>query len=190
MAETKILDIKNIFEPLKDDPNYDEIMKNFRLGSPVKKINLKIEEPNCIVGMYCISSDKINLKNLADMSNLDDDTLLFFTNQHIVELAKILYGMLLLIIENKGTDSSNIYSIISSYINYCKEVNTYYNYKKFCKSIPERYFNLIDSNTKAEIVERFINILNTIIFLPYNELDNLAQAAIKEFKESMENKNE
>ena len=91
-------DIKKIFEPIQDDPNFDELMKNFRLSCPVKKINLKLEEPNCIAGMYCLSSNEIDLKSIADMSDVNDDTLLFFTNQHI--LINVRMYILILIIKN------------------------------------------------------------------------------------------
>ena len=30
--------MKDIFEPIKNDPNYDEFMKNFRLKAPVKNL--------------------------------------------------------------------------------------------------------------------------------------------------------
>ena len=169
-------DIKKIFEPIQDDPNFDELMKNFRLTCPVKKINLKLEEPNCIAGMYCLSSNEIDLKSI--------------TNQHIVELSKILYGMLLLIAENKGILKEDIYPIISAYINQCKDVHTYFNYKKFCESITSRYFNLTNSNISNEVISKFVDVLIIIIFVPYNELDNIAKAAIKEFKENMKNSNE
>ena len=183
-------DIKKIFEPIQDDPNFDELMKNFRLTCPGKKINLKLEEPNCIAGMYCLSSNEIDLKSIADISDINDDTLLFFTNQHIVELSKILYGMLLLIAENKGILKEDIYPIISAYINQCKDVHTYFNYKKFCESITSRYFNLTNSSISNEVISKFVDILIIIIFVPYNELDNIAKAAIKEFKENMKNSNE
>ncbi len=179
-------EMKNIFEPIENDPNFDELMKNFKLNCPVKKINLTVEEPNCIGGMYIISTDKLDLESLADMKDVEDNTLLFFTNQHVVELAKLFYGMLLLIAENKIVKKEDIFTIIVEYMNFIRNICTYDKYKNEITSIINRYFNIVNSNATTNFLSKFYNILNTIIFIPYNELDKIAQTAIDEFKKNME----
>ena len=178
-------DKENIFESIENDPNFDELMKNFKLTCPVKKINLKVDEPNCIAGMWLISSDDIDMKSKADMDNLEDNTILYFTNQHIVELAKILFGMLILITQNKIIKQEDVYPIITEYMSFVKSINTYNRYKKMCSDIVNKWFNLKSSNATTNFLAKFIEILELMIFMPYNELDNLAQEAIDNFSKSM-----
>lgn len=178
----------NVFESIENDPNYDELMKNFKLTCPVKKINLVLEEPNCIAGMYCMASKDVDIKSKADLNNVNDNTLLFFTNQHIVELAKFMYGMMLLIAENNGVAKESIISIIAEYCNECRQIIPYYKYKKYCNDIINKYFNLTKSGLTAKVLSKFTDIMETMIFIPYNTLDELAQTGISEFKKNMEEK--
>jgi hypothetical protein len=178
------------FQSAAADANFDELMKNFKLNCPIKKINLKLEEPNAIVGMWLLSTkDAIDrIKEKADTENLDGNTILFFTNQHIVELGNILFGMLSLVAANAGLNSSGVPDLISDYMMICKEIPTYDHYMN-------RVTNMIMSSiggpeSMAPIKEKIRDILYSVIFLPYNALDEFANEAIEGFQKSMGEKHE
>ena len=196
-------DNKNFIEKLfnmakdnagEDDPNYDTIMENFKVACPVKKINLSMEEPNFINGMFLISSvDAINtLKEKADLSNLNDDTLLFFTNQHIVEIAHILNGMLYVLEATKIMDNKFRMSILIHFINDLKKIITYQKYIENTESLLKRWEDLRPEarDVLSEISKKVSEILKLIPFVSYSTLDDIAKTAIESYKKSLEKKDD
>ena len=124
--------MKDIFEPIKNDPNYDEFMKNFRLKAPVKKFNLDVNQPNTIVGLWLLADENSLelLKSKADIADVNDNTILAFTNQHILELSNIIYGMSLLFVENGLLPKEDLYKFICGYLNLFNNISTYGLYKE------------------------------------------------------------
>ena len=196
-------DNKNFIEELfsmansnaeENDPNYDAIMENFKVACPVKKINLSMEEPNFINGMFLISSaDAINtLKEKADLSNLNDDTLLFFTNQHIVEIAHILNGMLYVLEMSKIMDSKFRMSILIHFINDLKKIVSYQKYIEITESLLKIWEDLRPEarDTLSEISKKVSEVLKLIPFVSYSTLDDIAKTAIESYKDSLEKKDE
>ena len=192
---------KNLIEELlsmgtdngnQGDPNYDEIMKNFKVSCPVKKINLTMEEPNFINGMYLIAEANSvkRLKEKADLSNLNDDTLLFFTNQHIVELANVFNGILYMLEVNNLMNSEKRTEIVIFFISRIKNVITYKNYKTIAETILSvtHAIDLEKLNSLKELIEKVSEIMKLIPFVSYSTLDEIAQTAINSYKESLEKK--
>jgi len=189
--------LEDIFEPVKNDPNYDEFMKNFRLNAPVKKINLDVNQPNTIVGLWLLADEnslKI-LKEKADMKDINDDTIIAFTNQHILELSNIIYGMSLLFVENNILPAEDLMRFICGYLNLFNKISSYSIYKESIKltDYTERERNIFFAGAKPgsrTAINKFLEILKYIIFVPYNEIDAIGKMAIEEFKNSQKGNNE
>lgn len=183
--------MKDIFEPIKNDPNYDEFMKNFKLKAPVKKINLDVNQPNTIVGLWLLADESSLdlLKEKADMTDTDDNTIIAFTNQHIIELSNIIYGMSLLFVENNILPKEDLYKFISGYLTLFNQISTYGIYKEnlrisgYTESERNIFFGKNRLNGKVA-KDKFIDVLKYIIFVSYADLDEIAKKAIEEFKES------
>ena len=174
---------------LENDPNYDEIMNSFRVSCPVKKINIDVQSPGGIIGMALITNPNIIeiLKDKADLDDLQDNTILFFTNQHIVELTNIINGILeLLKLNNKITnDESDIHNTILKFIALLHNPIDYKTYKnRLHDFITSVYFK--NYNTFLEISEFIIKILELLPFLSYHELDLIAEESISEFKDQID----
>lgn len=197
MSDTKNF-IEELFKMAKDgsttegeDPNYDAVMETFKVACPVKKINLAMEEPNFINGMFLMSSaDSLDtLKEKADLSNLTDDTILFFTNQHIVELAHIFNGMLYLIEYNNLIIKGKRNKIIIRFINELKKAITYHKYVEMAETIlrwvDAVYTEYLEFEAYKEMLNRIGEILKLIPFVSYSTLDEIAEMAIKTYKEKM-----
>lgn len=198
MSDTKNF-IEELFEMAKngsttegEDPNYDAIMETFKVACPVKKINLAMEEPNFINGMFLMASaDSLNiLKEKADLSNLTDDTILFFTNQHIVELAHIFNGILYLIENNNLIIKGKRNEIIIRFINELKKAITYHKYVEMAETILRWVDAAVDIKylefeSYKEMIDRIGEILKLIPFVSYSTLDEIAVTAIKTYKEKM-----
>lgn len=197
MSDTKNF-IEELFKMAKDgsategeDPNYDAVMETFKVACPVKKINLAMEEPNFINGMFLMASaDSLNiLKEKADLSNLTDDTILFFTNQHIVELAHIFNGILYLIENSNLIIKGKRNEIIIRFINELKKAITYHKYVEMAETIL-RWVDAVDIKylefeSYKEMIDRIGEILKLIPFVSYSTLDEIAEIAIKTYKEKM-----
>lgn len=176
-----------------NDPNYDEIMKNFKLSCPVKKINLSLETPGAVCGMWLLTS-KDGLKQLKDtvkddMDDVTNDTFLFFTNQHIVEMCNILHGMLEITKSMKYTLEESIQTALRSFIQKLSTPDTYNCYKNNINEIVQNamYVALFkDTNPNpAEVMYKLITeIMYYIPFVSYNNLDDLAQKGIDEFNQN------
>ena len=201
MSDTKNF-IEELFKMAKDgsttegeDPNYDAIMETFKVACPVKKINLAMEEPNFINGMFLMASaDSLNiLKEKADLSNLTDDTILFFTNQHIVELAHIFNGILYLIENSNLIIKGKRNKIIIRFINELKKAITYHKYVEMAETIL-RWVDAVDIKylefeAYKEMLNRIGEILKLIPFVSYSTLDEIAEIAIKKKKKKMGDNN-
>ena len=201
MSDTKNF-IEELFKMAKDgsttegeDPNYDAVMETFKVACPVKKINLAMEEPNFINGMFLMASaDSLDtLKEKADLSNLTDDTILFFTNQHIVELAHIFNGILYLIENNNLIIKGKRNNIIIRFINKLKKAITYHEYVEMAETIlrwvDAVYTEYLEFEAYKEMLNRIGEILKLIPFVSYSTLDEIAEIAIKTYKEKMGDNN-
>ena len=188
--EPKIEDILKM--GTESDPNYDEIMETFKLSCPVKKINVDFETPAAVAGMWLMSSNEaINeLKELADLDSLNDNTFLFFTNQHILELSNILNGMIFLLEQREAANDDTRIHAIKRLIDLCTLPHMYKEYKLEIKSIT----SMILSTGWCEYrkaTEKIANIMELLPFISYKDIDDIASKAIKEFKDAIgENENE
>ena len=188
--EPKIEDILKM--GTENDPNYDEIMETFKLSCPVKKINVDFETPAAVAGMWLMSSNEAidELKELANLDNLNDSTFLFFTNQHILELSNILNGMIFLLEQREAANDDTRIHAIERLINLCALPHMYKEYKLEIKSIT----SMILSTGWCEYrkaTEKIASIMELLPFISYKDIDDIASKAIKEFKDAIgENENE
>ena len=167
----------------KDDPNYDEIMNKFIIQCPVNKINLKLEHPNAIAGMYVLASDEAykRFESKAMLNDLDENTLLFFSDRHIAEMCEFMHGMCSLLIMNKLMKESEEISSVRNFINICKGAPRYGNYLHTVES---------DNYGINKAMTKFGDILKKLPFISYAEIDNLAADGIENFKKNGGNNNE
>ena len=188
--------LEDVIKPIENDPNYDEFMKQFRLKCPCKKINLSVSDPNTVVGMWLIADDNSIevLKEKADMADVVDTTILGFTHQHIIELTNIIYGIAILFAENKVMPKEDIFKLVCGYSDIFNKIQTYGMYKDniILSDYTDRNKNIffMYSGVKKLPINKFIEIMKYIIFVPYNELDNIAKSAIEEFKKQEGTKDE
>ena len=170
------------------DPNYDKVMENFKVSCPVKIINIDLETPEAVVGMYLLTwEEAINyIKEKAEIAELKDNSLLFFTNQHIVELSTVLNGMLYLLKMQNLIADENITKAIKRFINICKDPLYYTEYKQ---SLREWKTNTIftDPKKSSEICNKIIDIMELLPFISYNTLDEIAKMGIDEFQKGLNN---
>ena len=164
----KMAEIAKQAQGQKDAPqvNMDEL---FKLNCPVFKLNFPPETPQILLGHYLIHdlSEKLEkLKGLANLSNLNDNTILFFTNRHIIELSFICYG-----IAEELHDVVPI-ATVATYISKClKQVNRYREYKDSCL---------------ANMNEGMASLMILLPFITYKDIDDLSKEAIEYFEKHPE----
>ena len=188
---------KNILEQLMEmsqnsnkeaDPNYDEVMKNFRVKCPVRKINISIDTPAAIAGMYLLGDENAvdKLKEKADMSDLENGTLLFFTNQHAVELSNFVNGMLYIVEQNKGLSDQQRHRGVYRYLKALTDIPTYLEYSQLC----HRLSAVFECDFKVEklipLYRKIEDIMLYVSFISYGDLDEFARQGINAFKENIE----
>ena len=198
----KIMDMAKMEGIDFKDPNYDEVTESFNLKCPVKKINFKNESPSFIAGMWLISSpnglDKA--KEKADISDLDDNTLLFFENRHVVEIGQVMYGMLSMakgskVVFKEGIELEDVFNIVIKLMNGWRQICTYEEYKELyhsivIKNIHKSYPTVCkESELATRIRVKIQKIYDILPFISYNELDNIAKTAIEDYEKSLGDKN-
>lgn len=166
---------------------YNKFLKMIKAGSPVHKINFNIESPNAIVGMYLMTmqDSKSYIDESADYTDLNNDTLLVFESRHVVECCQIICGCLNVLA------GIGLYTMAYEYfIN--RVLDTLLTRPLFYEKAMEELsfivndiFNISNYNNsdKEKIYEKFKYILQNIWFIPYGKIDEIAEEAIKEFKE-------
>ena len=170
---------------VKDDPNYDEVMNQFKVSCPVKKINISEETPGAIAGMFILTSENgvELLKEKADLSDLEDTTILFFTNQHLVEMCNVIYGISVAIngVPKDDSEKAKSMNAIYTFIDGCSTPITYYHYKKLIINV---HSDIVYTGYYKyyKIREKIIEILRCIPFVSYNNLDEIAKSALDEVK--------
>ena len=183
--------IKNILKMADGDPNaYDKLMENFKVSCPVKKINLTEDSPAGIAGMCLLTAkDFINLiKEKADLSDLDDNTILFFTNQHLVEMANVIYGMLKVIEMCDGLQEGAIYEAPAKFIQLFREPISYKKFKQKIYSIGI-FIRFKEFCKYIDIQDKIRDILLYLPFVSYSDLDEIAIAGIEDYMKQKEGKN-
>ena len=168
--------------------DYNEYVKNLKVGCPIHKINLTVEHPNALAGMYLLTlKDPISyIDKIVDFEEVNDDTLLFFEPRHVVECCQVIYGCLSVL--------DNMHLLKYS-INYCIEniikslLTRPIFYKDFLNAVSVKWLHEYDSES-AKLVDKFFShIMKNIWFVSYNDIDNMAHQAIEDFKKNSD-KNE
>ena len=179
--------MENIF----NDPNLTETIRQFKLNCPVKKINMTLEEPNAIGGMYIISkpNGELELESKTEMDNVFKDTILFFTNQQIVEVMNFLYGILKLFEENNYIEKDNVINMIRDFMHFAQRIPTYDMLKLEITELLNKYIDT--SSMPVQMSAKFCKVMIDVWFVSYATLDDIAKEAIESFKQATEqSKNE
>ena len=180
-------------EMIKDD-KIKESLNNFKISCPVKKINLNYKMQNYMAGMWAltyINESKEYIKENADLENVNDDTILFFTNQHILELAGFIYGIHYLFISTNLLKAEDSLQCIRKIMNMCNSCPTYKMLKDLIKECTTLYFNKAAMNASdPRIIDHYYFIMDNVWFLSYSNLDDMTKTVIKEYNKASENKSE
>ena len=166
---------------------YNKFLKQIKVGSPVHKINFSLESPNAIVGMYLITKEdgsKKYLDKFVDKSEINNDTLLVFESRHVIECCQIIYGILNVLkgigmyrLDYKTFINEVIDTTLSKPSYYTTVINELINIANNC-------IHADDSRKAAVIYDNFEYILKNIWFVPYGQIDAMAEEAIEEFKKN------
>ena len=142
----------------------------FKVSSPVFKLNFPPETPQIVLGHYlALDKGKLKFETLVDVTNLYDDTILFFTDRHKIELAYILYGMAIQRETNHGQTK-----IVQRYLTQCAiSGTTYREYHENCHNHVSGTWEIND-------------VMTRLPFITYNDIDELAKEAIQYFEEHPE----
>ena len=160
-----------------------EAIDKISVQCPVHKVNLNNDNKQAIAGRYLMTFADVEqvLKGISQMSDLNDHTFLFFDNRHIAETLQIFYGMTGVLVDARllTKDSQTfILENIASTINQNRVV-TYGTFKRLMDGIYSKGFA---SKGIHEVSMRNIkSILYMIWFVPYNQIDAIADQIINEY---------
>lgn len=170
-------------ENCKEKIDFNKELTKFQVCCPVHKVNLIIEHPWAIAGMYMMSMNaKDLLDGMPDKTDLNDGTRLFFEPKHVAEIAQLFNGICKLFIANSLITEDLAEAIITDIIRIPlrSQGETYKSFKSLIESNLTYGFGKALSNNK-KLYDNFLYILNNIWFIPYNKIDEIAQFAINEY---------
>lgn len=166
-----------------------DVLETFKIQCPIKVISFGQEEPNFLLGAWLMNQEDAldRVKKLTETEYTrtcsNPNNMLFFTNQHIIELAHYLNGMLFQL--EKFPDNiqfqKSTYDILYNFIIFLQkpmyvQILCEYLYKfDYCNFT--FYFKDKD-NPLYTIINRAFDIFKYIPFLTYGQLDELAAEAI------------
>lgn len=176
--------MENINEKEFSMEKFNDIMTKIKAGSPVHKINFSIENMNAVAGMYLISEKNMidRIDNIADYADLNDTTLLVFESRHVIECCQIIYGCLTVL------DGLDVFKFTYNYIidkiieALLTRPITRYKLNEYMGEIATSSFKSFDNKNASELFENFKYLMRNIWFVPYSEIDNIANEAIEKFK--------
>lgn len=179
------METKNTEKETMEDVN--EMMNKIMVQCPVHKVNFQFECPQTIAGMYLLTMPKAEdiLHDMVDLDKVTNSTALFFAPRHIGETAQLVYGMLVILEQNKWISKQDVYFMIDSIL----EMPSPCRYEKFKSFLQD---NVLDKMTKVpeNILKNVEYIIMNIWFVPYGKVDDIARAGIKEFNSHKGDNNE
>lgn len=158
-----------------------DLLNIVKLKSPTQKLNLdknKEDKLHACGMQLLINFDDIENTMKADLDDLEDDTILFINSHHIVECISIIDGALQLLVlsDKKYINLEQKDSIINDIIDVVKSGIIRYSNLKF------ELENIIYKDRFSDIPVGLFNglkyIISNVWFLPYGEIDAIAQEAI------------
>lgn len=179
------METKNTEKETMEDVN--EMMNKIMVQCPVHKVNFQFECPQTIAGMYLLTMPKAEdiLHDMVDLDKVTNSTALFFAPRHIGETAQLVYGMLVILEQNKWISKQDVYFMIDSIL----EMPSPCRYEKFKSFLQD---NVLDKMTKVpeNILKNVEYIIMNIWFVPYGKVDDIARVGIKEFNSHKGDNNE
>ena len=170
---------------------YANFLKQIKAGSPVHKINFSIENPNAIAGMYLMTIPNVKeyIDNIMDKSDVTNDTLLVFEARHVIECCQIMYGCLYAL-ESIRAVQVNKRWVINRLLSTLLIRPMFYNdvLTEFSIIASDAIKN--DGSKPMQVAfSNFKYVLENIWFIPYSDIDKVAEEAIKEFQNKCEESN-
>lgn len=175
--------------------DYNKFLKQIKAGSPVHKINFTLESPNAVVGMYLITMENLEeyLDKVVDKADLNDNTLLVFESRHVVECCQIIYGCLNILksinmINERYYRNGYIYEVIIESVidKLLSRPIFYYDLVYKMNTVVNSYIKSDHSKESEKIYKKLLYIMRNIWFVPYGQIDEMANEAIEEFKKHCE----
>lgn len=175
---------------------YNEILNNFKLKSPIHKIQIDLDNKNSIAGAYLLIKKDIDdyFSNIINKSDINPNTILVFETRHVMECCQIISGPLLIFKER------NIISedyIIHDFIN--RVIRSLLTTPKFYDDVIMDMKNILknhgfdnyneNNNSHRALFEVFTSIFMNIWFITYSDIDNIVQEAINKLEKEV-NENE
>lgn len=189
--EENEVDILNLFKKAQQEA--EENAGTFAVNaSPVFILNLDEQNAQATAGIYLITREKDDLETIlkdatkVDMEKVNNDTtILLFSQRHIIELANVLYGAFVPVLnidpKHKKWVNLLIGSIMAEIFN-----PVYYNEIHDAKDKAKEIVlaNNMD-HTKDQYFRKFVESLSIILdyiwFVPYAKLDEFTAKMVEEY---------
>lgn len=161
-----------------------DLINKFKLECPVKKLNFSNEDPRHVFGIWIIRQERAldMLRDKADLSGLNDHTILIFSSRHAFELANVLNGMLSSISGvDDVIDDEFRYAVLNEFMLFCNNYHTNFDFNEFCDNLiyeGAKYHK----DSKNVLITHAQEIFRLLPFISYNELDNFCHMAIDDIK--------
>lgn len=158
---------------------------------PVFILNLSNNNASASAGCYLITRELDELQKILeditkkDLDNIDNESLLFFSQRHLIELANILYGALSPMITNYNFTVGYVNAIIRDIIETISKPVCYFELKQTIDRASNHSSKKIKESDKESFnifLDKICTILNYIWFVPYIKLDEFSAKIVEEFK--------
>lgn len=170
--------------------DYSKVFNTIKTGSPVHVINLDINNPNAVVGMYLITLNNTRdfMKSYIKKPNANDNSILVFESRHVSECIQILYGVFCPLISMQIYEEPFIRELLVNTMQYLlKYPHTYAEFKNKLKEITEKIHKETSDNEDYErVINNLYYIINNIWYISYYDIDQILEKATEEYKKSSE----
>jgi len=196
MEDSNVLN--NILNMAKDQehPGLDQdtidMLNQFKVQCPVRKLNFTVEDPRILLGMWIVTHPRgvDIIRDKADLSGLTNNTILVFTERHIYEMACVMNGMLGPIRNmDQSVTAEKCFNHVKDFMDFCKRFQTYYAYNKYWDKWGSPGNEIyMSSSPKAAVNKQMTEIMRLLPFISYADLDALSQQAVHELEKSVKEK--
>ena len=167
--------------------NVNKMVNKIMVQCPVHKVNFEFECPQTIAGMYLLTMPKAEdiIHDMVDLDKVSNSTALFFAPRHIGETAQLIYGMLVILEQNKWISKQDVNIIIDSIM----DIPSPCRYERFKSFLQDNVLSKL-ANVPKKILDNIEYVIMNIWFVPYGKIDEIAKAGIEEFKSHTGDNNE
>jgi hypothetical protein len=173
----------------EDKAMNEQIMKTLdtlRVQCPVHKLNLNDDNKQAIAGRYLLTFVDVEeiLSPLAQMSDVTDDTILFFDNRHVAETIQLFYGMSGILVDTRFVSKETQKKFIADVVE-LMSTNRIMTYKQLKNSMDTIHANSFAAKGIKEITMKNLKtIMRLIWFVPYAKIDGIADQIIEQYRKA------